>query len=422
MVSNNKRNFTSTFEESQDFERRLLKAAKLLMNPPEVKVGTAPREVVYQDGKMRLHHYIPVVEKPYKVPVLIIYALINKPYILDLQPDRSIIRRLLEKGFDVYLIDWGTPTDVDRYLTLDDYVNWYLDDCVDFIRRRHNIDSISVFGYCMGGTISVMYTAIHPEKVKNFILMAAPLDFGADQGLLKKWALKENYDTDKLVDTVGNVSGEFLNFGFLLLDPVNNLFTKYLKFIDKVDDEEFVKMFFRMEKWINDGIPVAGEAYREFLKKLYQENQLVQNRFHINGHHVDLSNIDMPLLSIVAQYDHLVPKESSLSFNDLVPSKDKEMIMFPTGHIGLSVSSATRAKMWPKVFSWLAERSEFEEPKRKIPQKKEATKKSIKKEKTRKKPTKRKSTQRKPVKGKVPQKKSTQRKRTVKKSRKKGRK
>ena len=353
-------NTDGRLNDSQDQGRRIMKAVEILLNPPKVEVGTTPKEVVYQDGKMKMLHYIPAVAKPHKVPLLIIYALLNKPYILDLQPDRSVIRRLLAEGFDVYMIDWGTPTEIDKFLTLNDYVNWYTNDAVDFIRRKHVLDSISILGYCMGGTLSVMFTALHPEKVKNLILMAAPLDFEADQGLLRLWSKKEYFDPDKIVDIVGNVPGEFLNFGFLLLDPINNLYSKYLKFIDKVDDEEFVRMFFRMEKWINDGIPVAGEAFREFIKMCYQENLLVKSQLKLNGNRVDLNKITMPLLSLVAQYDNLVPPESSMSFNDLVPSKDKEMMVFPTGHIGLSVSSATRAKFWPKVAIWLRERSEIE--------------------------------------------------------------
>jgi polyhydroxyalkanoate synthase len=384
MVSGTKKD--SNLSWNNDLERRRTKAFKLLLDPPEVDVGTAPNEVVYSDGKMKLLHYIPQVDEPHPIPLLIIYALINKPYILDLQPDKSVIRKLLASGFDVYLIDWGTPTDVDRYLNLDDYVNWYIDDVVDVIRRRHDLDSITIFGYCMGGTLSVMYTGIHPEKVRNFVLMAAPLDFEADQGLLKKWSRPEYFDADKLVEAVGNVPGEFLNFGFLLLDPINNLYSKYMKFTDKVDDDKFVSMFFRMEKWINDGIPLAGEAYREFIKKCYQQNLLVKNKFTLNGHKVKLDNIKMPLLSIVAQYDHLVPKESSMSFNDLVPSKDKKMIMFPTGHIGLSVSSATHAKMWPEVIKWLAKRSDIEDKSKKTDGPKEsAKKKKGKKKSTRKK-------------------------------------
>jgi polyhydroxyalkanoate synthase len=349
--------FSSKISQSKDLQRRVQRARELLVNPPEVEVGNTPSEIVYSEGKMNLIHYHPTTQKTHDVPLLVIYALINKPYILDLQPDRSVIRTLVSEGFDVYMIDWGTPTEVDKYISLDDYINWYINDAVDYIREKHDMDSISVLGYCMGGTLSVMFTGIHPEKVKNFVLMAAPLDFEADMGLLKLWSQKEYFDPDKLVDTVGLVPGEFLNFGYLLLDPVNNLYNKYLKFIEKVDDEDFVNMFFRMEKWINDGIPLAGEAFREFIRKLYQENQLVKNQLRLNGNKVDLKKINMPLLSLVAQYDHLVPKESSMHFNELVSSRDKKMIMFPTGHIGLSVSSATHRKMWPEVSKWLKKRS-----------------------------------------------------------------
>jgi polyhydroxyalkanoate synthase len=364
--------------EFQDMQRRMVKASKLLMNPPDIDVGTASCEVVYQEGKMKLLHYIPQVKKTHDVPLLIIYALINKPYILDLQPDRSVIRTLLSEGFDIYMIDWGTPSEADRFITLNDYVNWYINDAVDFIREKHDMDSISILGYCMGGTLSVMFTGIHPEKVRNFIVMAAPLDFKSDPGLLKLWSKKEYFDADKLVEIVGNVPGEFLNFGYLLLDPVSNLYSKYLKFIDKVDDDDFVEMFFRMEKWINDGIPLAGEVFREFIRKLYQENQLVNNQLRLNGCKVDLKKIDMPLLSLVAKYDHLVPPESSMSFNDLVASKDKKMIVFPTGHIGLSVSSATKAKLWPEVAKWLSKRSDIEKKTKRRPKKKERTKRPYK--------------------------------------------
>ena len=363
-----------------DFGRKTEKALRLLLNPPKMDVGTTPSEVVFQDGKMRLLHYTPMVPKPHKVPLLVIYALVNKPYILDLQPDRSIIRRLLSEGIDIYMIDWGAPSEGDRFFTLDDYVNWYINDVVDFIRDRHGTGSISVLGYCMGGTLSVMFTALHPQKVKNLILMAAPLDFEKDEGLLSLWSEKEYFDVDKLVDTIGNVPGAFLNSGFLLLNPVKNLYSKYLTFIDKVDDEEFVELFFRMEKWIYDGIPVAGEAYREFMKNCYQQNLLVKSQLKLNGKKVGLRNLTMPLLNLVAQHDTLVPKESGTSFNDLVPSRDKETMLFKTGHIGMSVGSASHARFWPKVAAWLKKRSDVERRKSKAP----GTKKTAKKRKRRK--------------------------------------
>jgi polyhydroxyalkanoate synthase len=347
-------------EKGKLWENKVQKALSLLIEPPKVDVGATPSKVVYSDGKMRLLHYAPLVSKPHKTPLLVIYALLNKPYILDLQPDRSVVRTLLKQGFDVYLIDWGEPTDADKFHTLDDYVNWYIEDVVDFICDAHGVESLSILGYCMGGTLSTMYAALHPNKVRNLVLMAAPLDFEADQGLLKQWARSEFFNVDSLVDTIGNIPGEFLNSGFLLLDPVKNLTLKYLGLIENIEDEEFVKLFFRMEKWIYDGIPVAGEAYREYMKQCYQQNLLVKSQLRLNGNKVDLGNITMPVLNLVATYDHLVPPESGLTFNDRLPSRDKKLMTFPTGHIGLSVSSRSHAEFWPGVSSWLRKRSDGE--------------------------------------------------------------
>lgn len=344
-------------EEMVNFNKRMTKLTDLMLNPPEVKVGTTPNEVVYEENKLKLLHYKPIVKPQHPTPLVIIYALINKPYILDLQPDRSVIRNLLSQGFDVYMIDWGIPSEGDKYLTINDYVNGYIDRVVEKIRKLSGMDKISILGYCMGGSLSTMYAALHPEKVRNLIVMAAPLDFGEDNGLLHVWADIKEFDVDKIVDTYGNVPGYFLNFAFLLLDPVGNLHTKYIKFFDSVENEKFVDMFFRMEKWINDGVPVAGETYREFIKKGYQENQLIKNQWQIDGRKVDLKNITMPTLSIIAKFDHLVPPQSTMTFNDYIGAKDKERLIAPVGHIGLSVSSKAHRDLWPKVAEWLGERS-----------------------------------------------------------------
>jgi polyhydroxyalkanoate synthase len=137
-----------------------------------VEVGGTPSEVVYTENKLELLHYKPEEagiepEETHDVPILIVYALINKPYILDLQAERSVVRRLLEAGHDVYLIDWNEPSRMDQHLTLDDYVNRYIDNCVDVVRERSGQDAINVLGYCMGGTMSVMYSALHGEKVNK---------------------------------------------------------------------------------------------------------------------------------------------------------------------------------------------------------------------------------------------------------------
>jgi polyhydroxyalkanoate synthase len=325
----------------------------------EVEVGGTPSEVVYEENKLELHHYEPLVpeEERHDVPILFVYALINRPYILDLQPDRSVIRRMLEAGFDVYLIDWGEPSDLDTSLSLHDYVNRYIDNCVDVVCERSGQDSINLMGYCMGGTMSVMYAALHPEKVRNLGLMAAGLCFDGTGGILEMWGDEEFFSPGAITETFGNVPAEFLDVGFALMDPVHNYVTKYGNLYDNIDDDDFVENFARMEKWLNDPIDVAGVAYRQFLEDIYQENKLYRNELELNGERVDLDNIAMPVIQVIGEYDHLIPPEASRPFNDVVGSDDTELKEFSTGHIGLSVSSSSHEHLWPAVAEWFAERS-----------------------------------------------------------------
>ncbi|GAB7020001.1 class III poly(R)-hydroxyalkanoic acid synthase subunit PhaC [Halostagnicola bangensis] len=322
-----------------------------------VEVGQTPSEVVYEENKLELLHYESKTEEQHDVPILIVYALINKPYILDLQPDRSVVQTLLEAGYDVYLIDWGEPSALDRSLTLDDYVNRYIDNCVDTVRDRSGEDEINILGYCMGGTKSAMYASLYPEKVKNLALMASGLCFAGDGGVLELWGTEDYYDPDRVTNTYGNVPAEFLDVGFALMDPVANNVTKYVRFYDNMEDEDFVENFARMERWLSEGIDVAGAAYEEFITDIYQENKLMANELVLGGERVDLENIEMPVLQIVAEYDHLIPPNASKPFNDAIPSEDTEILEFPTGHIGMSVSSRSHDELWPQVCEWFEERS-----------------------------------------------------------------
>ena len=322
----------------------------------DVDVGETPSEVVYEENKLRLLHYESRTDEQEPVPILIVYALINRPYILDLQPDRSVIRTLLDNGYDVYMIDWGEPSNLDRSLTLDDYVNRYIDNCVDEVRHRSGQDAINILGYCMGGTMSTMYAALEPEKVHTLALMAAGLCFAGDSGVLELWGAEDYYDPEKVTDTFGNVPAEFLDVGFALMDPVQNYVTKYVRFYENMEDEDFVENFARMEEWLGDGIDVAGETYNEFIRDIYQENKLMNNELYLGGEHVDIGNIQMPVLQIVAEYDHLIPPEASKPFNDVLATDDKTIMEFPTGHIGMSVSSRSHAELWPDVCDWFGER------------------------------------------------------------------
>ena len=354
-----------TLEATTEYFERLPKLAQQVERVADIEVGTTPSEVVYTENKLELLHYTPEgagidPETSQDVPILVVYALINKPYILDLQPDRSVVRRLLEAGFDVYLIDWGEPSRLDASLTLDDYVSRYTDNCVDVVRERSDQESINLLGYCMGGTMGVMYASLFPEKVRNLGLMAAGLCFDDTGGVLELWGEEPYYDPKRVTNSFGNVPADFLDVGFALMDPVSNYVSKYLRLYDNVDDDEFVENFARMERWLGEGIDVAGATYEQFIEDIYQDNKLARNELSLGDKQVDLAEVDQPILQIVGHYDHLIPPESSTEFNDLVASEDVTTFDAKTGHIGLSVSSSSHDELWPSVADWFAERSQPE--------------------------------------------------------------
>jgi polyhydroxyalkanoate synthase len=350
-----------------DDQEKFRHGMEIFLNPPDFSVGTTPSEIIFLEDKMKLIHYIPTVEKPHPVPILIVYALVNQYYILDLQPDKSVIKKLLDEGFDIYIIDWGYPSGVDRYLTIDDYVNGYINNAVDKIRERSRLDKITLLGVCQGGTFCVMYAALHPEKVKNLVTLVAPVDFDTDKGILHIWA--KSLDVDKIVDYYGIVPGDFLNAGFLLLDPFRLMIDKYVGLFERIDEcepvdkecqlrnEETIKNFLRMEKWIFDSPDQAGETFRQFMKDCYQQNLLIKNEMKLNGKKINLKNITMPLLNVMAEFDHLVPTDASKPLAGAVSSSDKETLVFPTGHIGIFVGSKSQKEVCPRIAEWLKPRS-----------------------------------------------------------------
>jgi polyhydroxyalkanoate synthase len=323
-----------------------------------VDVGTTPSEVVYTENKLELRRYEAVTADQHDIPVLIVYALINQPYILDLQPDRSVIRRFLEAGHDVYLIDWNEPSRLDQRLGLHDYVNRYIDNCVDFVREASDQETLNVLGYCMGGTLSAIYAALYPEKVNALALLATGLYFDETGGVLELWGDEDHYDPRSVTQTYGNVPGEFLDVGFALMNPVANHVSKYVSLFERLENEDFVRNFARMETWLSESIDVAGEVYAEFLEEIYQNNSLYENKLVVDGERIDVGNIDMPLLQIVGEYDHLVPPDASIPFNDVVGSDAVTTIEYPTGHVGLAMSANAHRDVWPEVAEWFLDQSD----------------------------------------------------------------
>ncbi len=343
-------------EEMLDFSCKLGRGVENLLHTDQIDTGVTPREVVYREDKLILYRYAaPTGVRRNPVPLLVVYALVNRPYMTDIQEDRSTIKGLLATGQDVYLVDWGYPDQADWVLTLDDYINGYLDRCVDVISKRHGLDQINILSICQGGSFCLCYTALQPHKVLNLVTMVTPVDFKTPDNMLSSWV--QHMDVDLLVDTLGNVPGELLNWTFLSLKPFSLTGQKYVSMVDLLEDEKKVKNFLRMEKWIFDSPDQAGETFRQFIKDFYQQNKLIEGGLIIGERPVDLKQIRCPILNIYALQDHLVPPDASKALAGRTGSTDYSELAFPGGHIGIYVSGKAQKEVTPAIGEWLNARS-----------------------------------------------------------------
>ena len=315
--------------------------------------GCTEKEEVWRSGKLRLYRYRAVSGTPGAVPLLIVYALVNRPYMMDLEPDRSLIRGLLSRGLDVYLIDWGYPDGSDRFTTLEDYLEGQLVECVDEILKVRGLDALNLLGVCQGGVFSLCFAALHPERVRNLITMVTPVDFHTSTDLLSKWARK--IDVEAWVGQA-NVSGDVLNQLFLALMPFRLSQQKYVDLLRVPPDTARIENFMRVERWIYDSPDQAGAAFREFVVWFYQQNRFLRGGLEIGGRSVDLRNLDLPILNLIGTRDHLVPPASSRALRALAGSRDFTTLELDLGHIGMYVSARAQRQVPAAIGDWLAAR------------------------------------------------------------------
>ena len=335
----------------------------------ELAIATAPKDEIWREDMVRLYQYrpIPQTEAAAGPPiiVLIAYALVGRYQMIDLEAERSFVRKLLARGLHVYLVDWGQPQRRHRWLTIDDYVNGYLDGCVDVIREREAVDSINLIGVCQGGVLSLCHAALHPEKVRNLVLTVTPLDFHGDKaepeaagGYMNRWARAlDGEDIDTLVDSTGNASGPSVGQSFLMMNPVGNLSKYTVGLFDVLDDDRKLLNFLRMERWIGDRPDTPGEFVRQWFKDLYQDNKLIRNEFQLGGHIVDLRQVTMPVLNVSADGDVVIPTGCSRGQGRHFGTADYAELSVPGGHIGTFVGGKAQAVLAPGIADWLESRN-----------------------------------------------------------------
>ena len=334
---------------------KVAKTIELLSRGNHISVGDTPNDIVSETRLYRLLHYHSLVKRVSSTPILVVYALVNRSYVLDLQPNKSWIRHLLMQGFDVYLLDWKSPARIDKYVSFDDYVNSYIDDCVEIVQNNNSSDKITLHGYCMGSSMSAMYTSLHQEKIQNLVTIAPVIDTSKDTTVIAN--ISKQMDIDKLVSYIGYLPPEKLYECYSILKPFKQGVNKYFNLIENIDNESFVQNFLRIEKWLYDTPPIAGETIKQWINDIYKKNLLVKNQFKLGTTIVDLKKINVPLLNIVAEEDHLVSPECSVPLNEVVSSEDKRLIRFHTGHVGLIASSYSQNNVLPKVGQWIKSRS-----------------------------------------------------------------
>jgi polyhydroxyalkanoate synthase len=327
----------------------------------EASIAQTPKELIWTLNKAKLYRYSPVStpEKRRKVPLFLVFAIMNRPYVLDLRPGHSFVEYMLAKGYDVYLLDWGIPGPEDKDLRFDDYTLEYLPRAIRKFKSVSGAEQFTILGWCLGALISTMYAAVRPtDGLKNLILLTAPLDFSdKTTGGFSRWTSHAAFNADRIVETFGNVPGEMIDTGAKMLKPVENYLGSYLALWDRIDSSDATDAWHAMNTWVRDTIPMAGGAYQQLINDLYKENRLLEGRMMLGGQRVDLKHLTANVLNVIAEADHITPPCQSERVMDLIGSQDKQLFRVKGGHIGIMAGRGAEKSTWPHIESWLAERS-----------------------------------------------------------------
>lgn len=340
--------------QSQLGEGNLRENLSNIMNDPNFRVGQTKKEIVWKRNKATLYYY-PSKSKKYKIPLFLIYSLINESYILDLYPGMSMIEAFGQEGYDVYLLDFGKPGYEDHDLTLDDYIIKYIQTAVKKTLVHSEATELTIIGYCLGGTLATIYTAICDEPVKNLILFATPIDFERSP-FLQTWSFavkRGDIDIDSVIDAYGVIPAKLVYLALkMAIAPIT--FTSYMSLMERADDEESVRKWLLFNKWVKGHIPFAGATLKQLIN-VFKENQLIKDQLIIKGNKVKLACIESNLLVLSTTGDQIVPEHLTTPIVEKVSSVDKQFKRLKGGHVTI----AMRGEIPIEMVNWLSERSDL---------------------------------------------------------------
>jgi polyhydroxyalkanoate synthase subunit PhaC len=337
-----------------------LEFANLLLTTDDAPIGQTPRDVVWTHRKTTLYRYRSS-RREHAVPLLLVFALINRPAIFDLREGNSFVQFLLDQGFDVFLADWGVPDEADADMGVDNYVCDELDWAMRETLRASGAEELSVLGWCIGGTLAAMHAALDgPDSAtRNLVLLTTPID--PTTSTYASWVGRDSFDVDLVADAYEAVPGPMIDVANKSLKPITNFWSTYRQIWEAVwngDGARRRDSYQAMAKWVGDNPPFASRAYREWITWMYKENRLVRGRVRLRGRRVDLARIEQNLLVVTAGADHIAPPDGTQPIFDLVASEDVTHFDRPGGHIGLMAGSKAKTEIWPDIADWLSERSD----------------------------------------------------------------
>lgn len=310
-----------------------------IADPPPV----TPFETVAESRLLRLRHYAPAAGRG-GPPVLVVSSLIKRPYVLDLLPERSLVRSLTREGLSVYLTDWLPPRADDADCGLAEYVSCELARAVELVKARDNVQTVAMIGCCLGGLLAAIYAALHPHDVEQLVPFALPFDV---QPLLPPAAAAY------MVSLYGNVPAWWIRA--TMNARVASPFDRPAYLAQELGEPELAHsvdspVHEALDRWFASDVPFAGRLFCE-LANMYEHSELARGQLEVAGRHVALGDICCPVLNISAERDKLV--QGGASFIEQVGSADASNLSFPTGHLGLMVSRSAHDTLWPRVAAWL---------------------------------------------------------------------
>ncbi|RBY87244.1 alpha/beta hydrolase [Blastococcus sp. TBT05-19] len=352
----------------RDVERNALRARngiRLVAGVDRPGVGCTAKDVVWERGRTQLWHYRNDPEEHggvrHSPPLLLVFSLISRSYILDLSPGNSFVEQLLKAGFDVYMVDWGEPDERDAGNGLEDYADDYIPAAIARVLDLSGADEVNLFGYCFGGDLSLLHAAHHPDSpLRSLTVLATPVDFRHMGPLADVFAVGR-MEVDSVVDENGNVPPQVVVQGFRTLTPTAEV-TRYVTLWERLWNDEYVASYQAMTGWSDDHVPFPGRAARQTVRMLVRDNGMVTDRLTVGGDPVHLSDIRVPFLTVRAERDHIVPTAASAPLIDLVGSPDKHELVLPAGHMGLVVGRTAAKTTVPTIIDFLRRRSDTVDP------------------------------------------------------------